>query len=335
MNDSHIVIARYLSAAEQASPVDANGLWVLATLIEKIGSSYRKEGAMMFIAPSGKTIGALSGGCLEKDIVHQAHRVSVTNTPAIIEYDSLEDDYVDPMMNTGCLGKIKIALLPISDHSHKEIVTAYEYLEKAQTCLLQLNLSLKEIENDYKRLSVAPIEATHSVTPHYIEQINGQLHSFNTILPRPRLLVIGGGHDAIPFCQITVSLGWHIHIWDERIPDSRLNEYIDADIIDNNKRESTQNLTFLQHINGVILKSHNIAIDAYWLSQLEGYHQSICYIGILGPKNRKQKVIAHAQLKDPAWAEEMIDSPAGFDIGGDTSESIALSIIAKAHSAFH
>ncbi len=43
-------------------------LWVLATIIQTDGSSYRKAGAMMLINDMGQYFGLLSGGCLESDI---------------------------------------------------------------------------------------------------------------------------------------------------------------------------------------------------------------------------------------------------------------------------
>ena len=46
--------------------------WVLATIIETDGSSYRKPGAMMFINSLGQYYGLVSGGCLEADIMRHA-----------------------------------------------------------------------------------------------------------------------------------------------------------------------------------------------------------------------------------------------------------------------
>ena len=95
LNSGHNVIARYLSSRKQPTnkPNIDNGQeppWVLATLIARVGASYRKEGAMMFVSPSGERIGVLSGGCLETDIVHKARKASHLGEAVIIEYDSLE-----------------------------------------------------------------------------------------------------------------------------------------------------------------------------------------------------------------------------------------------------
>ena len=48
---------------------------VLATVVDLDGSSYRKPGVRMLIDAHRKTLGAVSGGCVEKDIVFQAQKV--------------------------------------------------------------------------------------------------------------------------------------------------------------------------------------------------------------------------------------------------------------------
>ena len=41
---------------------------VLATVVDLEGSSYRKPGVRMLLSNDGKMIGAVSGGCVEKEI---------------------------------------------------------------------------------------------------------------------------------------------------------------------------------------------------------------------------------------------------------------------------
>src|SRR6185369_8257251 len=41
----------------------------LATVVNVIGSAYRRPGAKMLITETGSTCGSISGGCLEHDVV--------------------------------------------------------------------------------------------------------------------------------------------------------------------------------------------------------------------------------------------------------------------------
>ena len=62
----------YLAYRERGEPL------VLATIIETIGSTYRKPGAQMLIARDGQAAGLLSGGCAESDLIERAQRVFAT-----------------------------------------------------------------------------------------------------------------------------------------------------------------------------------------------------------------------------------------------------------------
>ena len=58
----------------------------LATVVETAGSSYRRPGAKMLIFENGRTVGCLSGGCLDEDAVMHAQRVIERQKPVLIEY---------------------------------------------------------------------------------------------------------------------------------------------------------------------------------------------------------------------------------------------------------
>ncbi len=61
---------------------------VLATVVDVRGSSYRLPGARMLIDGSGKSVGTISGGCLEADVLERAKKVLTTKVPTVITYDT-------------------------------------------------------------------------------------------------------------------------------------------------------------------------------------------------------------------------------------------------------
>ena len=60
---------------------------VMSTLVALEGSSYRKPGVRMLLVEDGTMTGALSGGCVEKEILRQAESVFRTNQPKMMTYD--------------------------------------------------------------------------------------------------------------------------------------------------------------------------------------------------------------------------------------------------------
>ena len=87
---------------------------VLATVVDLDGSSYRHPGVRMLLSSTGKMIGAVSGGCVEKEVLRSANSVFETGKSKIMTYDG--------RYRLGCEGVLYILLEPfkVSD-TFKEI----------------------------------------------------------------------------------------------------------------------------------------------------------------------------------------------------------------------
>ena len=57
---------------------------VLATVVDVKGSGYRLAGARMLVDENGKSIGSISGGCLEADVLERAKSVLKTGQPTVV-----------------------------------------------------------------------------------------------------------------------------------------------------------------------------------------------------------------------------------------------------------
>jgi len=67
----------------------------LATLVQTSGSTYRRPGARMFIASDGQSVGSVSGGCLERDVIEKAQGVMQSGQALLLTYDTTaEEDLV-------------------------------------------------------------------------------------------------------------------------------------------------------------------------------------------------------------------------------------------------
>lgn len=76
----------------------------------------------------------------------------------------------------------------------------------------------------------------------------------------------------------------------------------------------------------VVAMSHNVALDAAFLRVLQEH--PVRYIGLLGPRRRAERLLASLS-SDLSPAPHC---PVGLDIGADTPETIALSILAEMHA---
>jgi len=79
---------------------------VLATLIDTVGSSYKKSGAKKLIADCGTSVGLISGGCLEKSIIQDA--LAMTSPCESRTYDTRSKEDRLFGYSTGCQGLLNI-----------------------------------------------------------------------------------------------------------------------------------------------------------------------------------------------------------------------------------
>ena len=77
---------------------------VLATVVDLEGSSYRKPGVRMLLTDDGTMTGAVSGGCVEKEVLRRAQSVFDTNASKVMVYDG--------RYRLGCEGSLYILIEP-------------------------------------------------------------------------------------------------------------------------------------------------------------------------------------------------------------------------------
>jgi len=76
--------------------------------------------------------------------------------------------------------------------------------------------------------------------------------------------------------------------------------------------------------------SHNFAKDLLYLQAITNYNP--VYIGLLGPAKRREKLLSALIEYNPEVSNVFLDNvrgPAGLNLGSETPEEIAISIIAE------
>lgn len=82
----------------------------LATLVYVEGSSYRGVGARALVLPDGTTVGLISGGCLEGDLLQRAGEVLADGRPRSVRYDSTAPEDALLGLGLGCNGVVEVLL---------------------------------------------------------------------------------------------------------------------------------------------------------------------------------------------------------------------------------
>ncbi len=304
--------------------------WVLGTVYKTEGPCYRKAGAMMLFNSLGQQFGMLSGGCLESDIQVHARKVMQTGQALTLCYDGSDEDDLSFQLGIGCGGTVYIMLHPVNAGN------GYQQLDRLHGALRKQGSGIyRQPIPDGRELPVAEFKAD-SVSkildqPRIVEQQRVNWLEAR-VEPEPHLLVVGGGIDARPVVAMAKTLGWQVSVWDPRPANARPEFFMAADSLLRCPVEALPEYVRQHRVSAVVLMSHNITMDATALMHLNG--TGLGYMALLGPLNRKAQVLQRARLSE-AELKQPLSGPAGFDIGGELPESIALSILSECHAVLH
>ncbi len=296
--------------------------WVLGTVYKTEGSAYRKAGAHMLINGFGQHFGLLSGGCLESDIVLNSRKVMDSAETICLIYDSNDEDDIAFQFGLGCGGKVYIMLQLVTLDNDLDLNAILTALNNRQCGVYHQKINGRESYFKFTKENIDPTA--------YVESRPDGDWLVSTVNPDPHLLIVGGGVDVRPVVNICKELGWLITIIDPRIANARKEHFPLADFIFRKPNENFDKHILKNRLDAVVIMSHSLKIDADYLCKIQSY--SLKYVALLGPKHRFKEVLNLAKLSENEL-QHPVASPAGFDIGGQLPESIALSIVAECHSA--
>jgi xanthine/CO dehydrogenase XdhC/CoxF family maturation factor len=150
--------------------------------------------------------------------------------------------------------------------------------------------------------------------------------AFETIRPPVRILILGAGADAVPLADAAHSLGWQVNVCDHRpafLTQARFPNAEQLVILDRDSPVELQT----DELTAIVVMNHNYERDKTML--VASLRSEAFYVGALGPKKRTAQMLDELdETPDP----ERLRAPAGLDIGAETPEAIAISIVAEVQS---
>ncbi|MDQ2794872.1 MAG: XdhC family protein [Bacteroidota bacterium] len=328
----------------------------LATVVEVLGSAYRRPGARMLVTEDGELTGAISGGCLEGDARQRARQAIFRGQPALVTYDTRDEDDPRHGLGPGCQGVVRILLEPLdfaAPNNPVELLRGFAQ-HPEPTVLATVfetdNSGLKAAVGQRVLLSAAgtlrgtpllagPLaEAARATLAQGLSRVldietdAGPVRALLEVLVPPlRLVVYGAGNDAQPLVHLAASLGWHITVMDGRpnlATAARFPEAAEVRIVPVRELETQVPDAGAYHV----LLSHNYAYDLAALQSL--LPTAAPYIGLLGPRAKAGRLLGEEKLglSEAGMMDALqnrLHSPIGLSLGGETSEEIALAIVAE------
>jgi xanthine dehydrogenase accessory factor len=156
---------------------------------------------------------------------------------------------------------------------------------------------------------------------------------FEAVLPLPRLLVFGAGPDAIPLVEFAVELGLQVTVVDGREAYARPDRFPDAASVvccDVGDAQALSQRVEVDAESVALVMNHHYLRDRDALRWL--LERPLLYLGALGPKRRSEDLLDDLRKEGLALDEAQLGrfhAPAGLDIGSESPEEIALSLLAE------
>ena len=328
--------------------LDNHQEFVLATIVSRQGSTPRTAGTRMIIFGEGRAMGTIGGGLLEARVVQKAGEVLSSRRPIVIPFDMTHSEVA--AMDMICGGQLEVLLEFINPGSSAATVFKCwrEVQGAAEPCLFLTVLRfvgekvegvdhclLKNERMVCGDLPLAPAAVEKLIRDHggatclRTVTLGESLILIEPVLPAETMFLFGAGHVAQPTARLAAFVGFRVRVVDDRAEFASAQRFPEADEV----RVVTD---FDSALKGLAIDRNTFIVivtrghlhDKTVLMQ--ALRTEAAYIGMIGSR-RKRDHIFKALLKQGFTQADLnrVHSPIGLDIGAETPEEIALSIVAE------
>ncbi|MDO5716196.1 MAG: XdhC family protein [Tissierellia bacterium] len=289
--------------------------FVLVVVTEKKGSAPRDAGAAMIVTKNGLFEGTVGGGAIEYHCIERAKELLREEKSDRAHYTLSKDSAKDIGMICGGENRVLFQYFSpkegemLRNFSDDHVAMAL-FLDGTTPLLVSAGDALLH-RNSYNRV----------VRDGYREVFLWDLRK------PPKAFVFGGGHVSRAVVPLLHFLNFRVHVLENR-PEFLLEE--DLPLAEERMLVEYDNLPKLPmgSEDYVIILTRGHESDGQVLRQCFSYDPT--YIGMIGSK-RKSGALFRA-LREEGVSEEQIEkvhTPVGLDIGAETPEEIAVSIVAE------
>ena len=318
---------------------------VAASVIPLTGSSPHAGGLALVVNDHGEIAGALSGGCVDGEVVEACEQVFKTNQSMQLQFGS--DNTVFGSANLICGGKIEVWVYALS----KEIIQAVIHDE---SCVFSINWPRdsqepRQLIINHKIARSAACNNNHAILginnqqdraihfllhdrqrTCFIPLANNEKEFLERIGNKELVLIIGESAFTDMLCRLASMLNYEVIVCEPRPRFAQA--IISADYVDESwPNDCIEKLMVMGKLNVasvIIVCTHDSKFDEPAL--IAALRSPAGFIGALGSRktidDRRMRLRA-AGLNDLEIAR--IRSPLGFDLGGKTATETAVSVFSE------
>jgi xanthine dehydrogenase accessory factor len=322
--------------------IDTGTSFAVVLVLKAEGSTPLKTGAKALVEASGRIWGTIGGGAVEAEAQRRAVQACASGRPLVFDFHmegaSRSDD--TPI----CGGAMRILVDPCAARHRETYVQVAEALAQGQRGVL-LTTVRQDAQGEVTLTWQAEAELTTcqglsdagclqtclaKEVPCLFSDSEGMTETLiEPVIPRPRLLIAGGGHVGQALARQAVLVEFAVTIIDDRpeFTDSTLyppGVATQCGDIPQQLADSPMNKdTYIV----IVTRGHQCDAEA-----LEAcIRRPTAYVGMIGSKRKvgliRQSLIESGLATDEEF--ERVYAPIGLDIGSVTAGEIATSIVAQ------
>ena len=322
--------------------------FVLATIVHRRGATPRTAGSKMIITCEGRGIGTIGGGLLEADVMARAADL-IRNGRSELMHVDLSGDVISTM-DMICGGRVDILLACIPPTPlNRDIFGQWHQLltQNRRGCLVTVALPAGDAVYRTSHCLVTSrgkIQGLFPLGPPALETVLTTARNttrIRTLLLEQALVTVepsakistaylfGGGHVARPTAHVANLAGFQVSVLDDReiyanpkrFPEAhqvRVLDGFDQAFADLAVTPESYVIIFTRgHLHDKIVLAQALATNAG-------------YIGMIGSRHKRDAIYKALRAEGIAPSRiERVHCPIGLDIGAESPEEIAVSIVAE------
>jgi xanthine dehydrogenase accessory factor len=281
----------------------------VATVVATRRTAPRPIGSKLVVAESGAMEGSVSGGCVESDVVLVAEEVLAGGAPRLVTYGITDDMALG--IGLPCGGEIDVFVEPLEESDADVVLTVVAGEGVGR------KLSDPRLVDRARRRGRSHVIQLEDRT------VFAEVHG-----PPPRLLVYGAVDTAEALCRAAKLLGWHATVADARGRFATRERVPSADELLVQWPDEALAQVQPDYATAIVVLTHDDKFDLPLLQA--ALATDAFYVGALGSRRNQER--RRELLLEAGVSEEDVDriaGPCGLDIGAESPEETALSILAE------
>ncbi len=328
--------------------LESDNEFVIATVIDRSGSTPRLPGARMIIKKNGNIIGTIGGGRVESDVIQACLNIFLDKKSIRIPFDLSSGDKEG--MDLICGGKVEILLEYIGPNPENKFVflRLKENIDNRQPCLSVILLeNIDNLRLDTKRCLLYPDlsrdgaklpsdfpgkslwENTRSNPRPFLFSNKEKHYWIEPVFPLKTVYIFGAGHVSQQLETLCRMVDFHTVVIDDREDFANRNRFpLANEIVIPPDFGNAFNAIHIDDNSYIVIVTRGHSHDGNVLKQ--ALKTSAAYIGMIGSTRKKTEIFT--TLMKQGFQQQDLDrvySPIGLSIGAQTPQEIAVSIVAE------